>query len=63
MTVASELCRGGGAPLKIPPIVGSNGFFRNKFVGPPKSGVFLRGAPPSLHKSEATVIDNTPNIS
>ena len=27
MIVASGLCRGGGAPLKIPPILGSNGFF------------------------------------
>ena len=31
-------------------------------IGPPKSGVFLRGAPAFLHKSEATVIENTPNI-
>ena len=31
-------------------------------IGPPKSGVFSRGAPALLHKSEATVIENTPNI-
>ena len=29
MTVASDLCRSAGAPLKIPPILGSNGFFQN----------------------------------
>ena len=29
----------------------------------PKSGAFLRGAPALLHKSEATVIENTPHIS
>ena len=27
MIVASDLCRSGGASLKIPPILGSNGFF------------------------------------
>ena len=27
MTVSSDLCRNAGAPLKIPPILGSNGFF------------------------------------
>ena len=27
MIMASHLCRGGGAPLKIPPILGSNGIF------------------------------------
>ena len=31
-------------------------------IGPPKSGVFLRGAPALLHKSEATAIENTPHI-
>ena len=32
-------------------------------IGPPKFGGILRGAPPLLHKSEATVIENTPHIS
>ena len=32
-------------------------------IGPPKSEVLLRGAPALLHKSEATVIENTPHIS
>ena len=31
-------------------------------IGPPKSGVFYGGAPTPLHKSEATVIENTPHI-
>ena len=29
MIVAADLCRCVGAPLKIPPILGSNGFFQN----------------------------------
>ena len=32
-------------------------------IGPPKSEVFLRGAPALLQKSEAKVIENTPHIS
>ena len=37
-------------------------FFSSE-IGPPKSGVFLRGAPALLYKSEASVIENTPHIS
>ena len=32
-------------------------------IGPPKSGVFFRGAPAFLRKSEATVIEYPPHIS
>jgi hypothetical protein len=31
MIVASDLCRGGGAPLKIPPIMGVQRIFSNKY--------------------------------
>ena len=59
MTVASDLCISAGAPLKIPPIWGSNG----KIRWTPKSGGILRGTPVLLHKSESTVIESTPHIS
>ena len=59
MTVSSDLCGGGGAPLKIPPIWGSNG----KIRWTPKSGGILRGTPVLLHKSESIFIENTPHIS
>ena len=63
MTVASDLCRDGGAPLKNTPDFGGSNGFSLKNPLDPTIGDILRGAPPPLYKSEATVIDNTPHIS
>ena len=62
MTVSSDLCRCVGAPLKNTPDLGVQRIFP-KYPLDPQIGGILRGAPPLLHKSEATVIESTPHIS